>query len=196
MNNSLFPKEIMDEMQRDNPRLFFAVEILYKSGPIRCHTAVGDYVIDGQVYNGVGKLGKIDPIIQDTNTGPQTVNLTLSGLDPSLTSTVMNEKAQGSKVKILTCAFDDDFKVTAAAISYKGRVSVQKLSVSKDNLSIEVETSDRFQDWQRKGTRRFTNESHQIEQPGDEFFIYTPQMSERPIWWGSEKDAPGFEYPS
>lgn len=190
---SLFSNTIIDEMDRDNPRLIIAVEILYKSAPVRAHTATGDIVIDGQTYTGVGALGGIDPVKQSANNGPASLNLSLTGLDPTLVAETLNERTAGSKVKIMICSLDDDFKVTSASIIFAGRVSTQRFAYGQE-MSIEVEVVDRLADWQRKGSRRFDQESHTNEYPGDDFCRFIAQMSEKPISWGSAKDAPPFKY--
>lgn len=193
MTTQLFSNIIIDEMNSDSPRLVIAVEILYKSAPLRAHTGVGEIVIDGQTYIGVGGLGSIDPVKQSSNNGPSTMNLSMSGLDPALVAETLNERTQGSKVKLIICSLDDDLQVTSASILLSGRVSTQRFAYGAE-MSVEVEIVDRLADWQRKGSRRFDQESHTSEQPGDDFFQYVPQMSEASIFWGSKKDSPGFKY--
>lgn len=189
----LYSNAIIEEMNRDNPRLVIAVEILYKTAPVRAHTGFGDIVIDGQTYIGVGQLGEIGVSPQTSNNGPSTMSLSMSGLDPTLVAGTLNERAQGSKVKVMVCSLDDDMRVTGAAITFSGRVSTQRFAYGKE-MTVEVEVVDRLADWQRKGSLRFDNESHQSIHPGDEFFVYTAQMAEKPIYWGSSKDAPGMRY--
>lgn len=193
MSAQLFTNTILTEMERDNPRLIIAVEILYKSAPVRAHTGVGEVVIDGQTYIGVGTLGAIDPIKQSSNNGPSTMNLSMSGLDPTLVAETLNQRTQGSKVKIMICALDDDMRVTSASIMLAGRVSTQRFAYGAE-MSVEVEIVDRLADWQRKGSRRFDHESHIVEQPGDKFFQYMSQMSEASLYWGSSRDAPTMAY--
>lgn len=190
---ALFSNTLIDEMNSDNPKLIIAVEILYKSAPVRAHTSTGDIVIDGQTYIGVGALGGIDPIKQSASNGPATLNLSLTGLDPTLVAATLNERTAGSKVKIMICSLDDDFRVTSSSIIFAGRVSTQRFAYGQE-MSIEVEVVDRLADWQRKGSRRFDQESHTNEQHGDDYFRFIAQMSEKAIYWGSSKDAPGFRY--
>ncbi|CAM0043793.1 tail protein [Vibrio phage K394] len=190
---SLFSNTLIDEMNSDNPKLIIAVEILYKSDPVRVHTSTGDVVIGGQTYTGVGALGGIDPVKQSANNGPATLNLSLTGLDPTLVAATLNERTAGSKVKIMVCSLDDDYKVNSASIIFAGRVSTQRFAYGQE-MSIEVEIVDRLADWQRKGSRRFDQESHTNEQPGDDYFRFIAQMSEKPLYWGSSQDAPPFNY--
>lgn len=193
MSTQLFSNTIINEMNSDNPRLLIAVEILYKSAPVRAHTGFGEVVIDGHTYIGIGNLGEIGAIKQSANNGPSTMNLSMSGLDPTLVAETLNERTQGSKVKIMVCSLDDNYRATSASILLAGRVSTQRFAYGQE-MSVEVEIIDRLADWQRKGSRRFDQESHTSEQSGDNFFQAVAQMSERPIFWGSRKDAPPMVY--
>lgn len=189
----LFNKTVVDEMNSDTPRLIMAVEILYKSNPVRAHSGTGEIIINGQSYIGVGNLGNISPIEQSSNTGTSSITITMSGLDPTLVAETLNERTQGCKVKVMICSFDESYSVTSAAIVFSGRISSQRYSYGMES-SIEIECVDRFADWQRKGALRFDDTSHQAMFDGDEFFVYTPQMSEMPVYWGSKKDAPPMSY--
>lgn len=189
----LFSNEIINEMNSDNPRLLHAVEILYPSAPVRAHTGFGEIVIDGQNYIGVGQLGSIEPIPQTSETAPSSASIGLSGLDPTLVAETLNERTQGSKVKIMVCSLDEDDQVTSASILFAGRVNNQKFKYGSEMI-ILLDVVDRLEDWQRKGGKRFDPESHEQDFPGDKCFKFMAQMSEAPLYWGSKKDAPGFRY--
>lgn len=189
----LFSNDIITELNKDVPRVVMAVEILYKNAPVRAHTGFGEKVIDGQTYYGVGTLGSIDAIPQTSKTSPSQLSLQLSGLDPTLVAETLNQRTQGSKVKIMICSLDDDDNIASASIVFSGRVSTQRFSYDK-SMAVQVDVVDRLADWQRKGSLRFDFESHRSRNNGDEFFVYLAQMSEKPIYWGSKKDSPGMNY--
>lgn len=191
----LFTDTILDELDKDNPRLVMAVEILYSSVPVRAHSGVGTYVIDGQSYTGVGQLGGISAIPQTSKTSPSNVELTMSGLDPTLVAQTLNERSQGSKAKIMLCSVGEDETVTSASVVFAGRVSTQQYTYGK-KMSVSVKLVDRFADWERAGTKRFDYESHLARFSGDHIFKYLSQMASLPIYWGSKKDAPSFNYRS
>ena len=192
VNYGVFPETIMKEMQSDNPRVFMAIETLY-STPLRCHTGVGTYIIEGNEYVGVGQLGAIDPIEQKTATEPGKVRQSISGLDPTLVAETLNERSQGKPSRIMICSYGDDYQITAVAEIFIGEVSTQSLEYGK-TMSVMVEVVDAFIMFSRTGSRRFDDVSHQIEHPGDEFFSLTGVTSEIPIYWGSKKDGPSIRH--
>ncbi|HIF9075766.1 TPA: hypothetical protein ACX6NV_000597 [Photobacterium damselae] len=189
----LFSQQIVDEMNGDNPRLLHAIEIKYKNATIRTHTGVGEIIINGQVYIGVGTFGAIDPVSQSSNTAPSSVGLSLSGMDPTLVAETLNEKSQGSPVKIMVCSLDENEKVTSSSIIFAGKVNDQKFKYGKV-MAIALDVVDRLEDWQRKGSLRFDPSSHKTRFPNDDIFQYMSRMSEAPLYWGSKKDSPGFNY--
>ncbi|WP_417536341.1 hypothetical protein [Methylophaga sp.] len=193
--SQLFTDAILEELEKDSPRLVMAVEILYAPAPVRAHSGVGTYVIDGQDYVGVGQLGGISAIPQTSKTSPSNVELTMSGLDPTLVAQTLNERSQGRKAKIMLCSIGDDETVTSVSVIFAGRVSTQQYTYGK-KMSVSVKLVDRFADWERAGTKRFDYESHLARVPDDHIFKYLSQMASLPIYWGSKKDAPSFNYRS
>lgn len=188
---SLFDDTLINEMNSNNPKIIMAVEILFKNAPVRAHTGFGEIVLDGQTYLGVGNLGTIEPIKQTSNNGSSTLELAMSGLDPTLVAGILNQRTAGSKVKIYICSLDDDFVINSSSIVFSGRVSTSGFTYS-ESMSVNIKVVDRLADWKRAGSRRFDYESHSSEYPDDKIFKYTAQISERPIYWGSEKDQAGF----
>ena len=191
----LFSDTILDELEKDNPRLIISVEILYSSAPLRAHTGVGTYVIDGKSYIGVGQLGSISGIPQTSKTSPSNVELTMSGLDPTLVAETLNERSQGKKAKIMLCSIGDDETITSASVIFAGRISTQTYTYGK-KTNVVAKLVDRFADWERAGTKRFDYESHLARFHNDHIFKYLSQMASLPIYWGSKKDAPSFNYRS
>lgn len=191
----LFTDSIISELEKDTPRLLLAVEILYSSAPVRAHTGVGTYVIDGHDYLGVGQLGEISAIPQTSKTSPSNVDLSMSGLDPNLITQTLNERTQGRKAKIMLCSIGEDETITSASIVFSGRVSSQTYRYGK-TAAVTVELVDRFADWERAGTKRFDYENHLSRHPLDHIFKFLAQMASLPIYWGSKKDAPSFNYKS
>lgn len=190
---SLFDNATLAALDGDNVPLCLAVEIIYPMGPVRVHSGVGDIVISGQTYKGVGALGGIDPVSQTSKTEPGRLRLSLSGLDGTLLQEVLNTRCQGSPAKVWLVVLDRDDLFVSATLLFSGRVSSQNLKYGRET-SISIELVDRLADWSRKGTARFSDESQQSRHAGDRFFRYIAQMSEKPIYWGSDKTAAPFRY--
>lgn len=189
----LFDNTALQALENNKVPLALAVEIIYPMGPVRLHSGVGELVISGQTYKGTGALGTIAPIKQTSKSEPGRLNLSLSGLNPALLAEVLNTKCQGSPAKVWLAILDDDGQFTSAILLFSGKLSSQRLKIGK-SAAISVELVDRLAEWSRKGTGRFSDASHVAVEPLDRFFRYVAQMAERPIYWGSEKQAPPFRY--
>jgi hypothetical protein len=190
---ALFDNATLAALEKDTVPLCLAVEIIYPMGPVRVHSGVGDILISGLTYKGVGGLGGIDPISQTSKTEPGRVNLSMTGLDATLMQEVINTRCQGSFAKIWLVVLDEQDVFLTATLLFSGRVSSQKLKYGAD-VSISIELVDRLADWSRKNTSRFSDENHKSRHPDDRFFRYVAQMSEKPIYWGSDKTAAPFRY--
>ncbi|MCF5708988.1 hypothetical protein GIV19_17030 [Pseudomonas syringae] len=100
--------------------------------------------------------------------------------------------------KVMFVVFDEAGNY-ASDILFSGRMDAAKFSFSgngQDGNTITVPVIDRMAEWSRTGTERFTDENHRARHQGDRFFYAIAQMSEWPIYWGSSKDAPTFNYGS
>lgn len=191
---SLGDAALLDQLNQDSVNLALAVSIDYPVlGMVRTHSGVGDLEISGHMYSGVGQLGEVSPVSQGSESQPGELTLTLSGLDGSLLTEVMNTRCQGAKIKVWLVVLNDDHQAQGAALLFTGRLSTQRIAHGETS-TIEVVAVDRMADWQRVSADRFSDESHQQRHPGDRLFRYVSQMVERPIYWGSNKDAPGFRY--
>ena len=189
----LFDDKTLVALDQDTVPACLAVEIHYPNGAVRVHSGVGDITVNGYSYKGVGALGGVDPVKQDSKTAPGRLNLSLTGLDGTLLTEVLNTKCQGSIAKVWLVVLDKDEIFVSATLLFSGRVSSQRIKYGK-KAAITVELVDRLADWERGITDRFSDESHQARQPNDHFFRYITQMAEKPIYWGSDKNAPPFRY--
>ncbi|EKY6155071.1 hypothetical protein VCM52_001158 [Escherichia coli] len=176
-----------------DPTLVMAIRLLLPSGTCRAHSGVGTIVINGEPYYGVGALGSIQPIRSSSDSSPTQVQLQITGFDSSLVATILNEKCRGAGAYIYLVAIGDNGYPLAADLLYGGFIAKTGLAAGKEN-AITVVLSNKFERWSIAKPDRFTDESWKKRHKGDRIFRYVAQMSERPIYWGSKKDAPAFNY--
>lgn len=177
----------------DGYELVIAAKLELKSGVTFAHTGVGNLIIAGENYQGVGSLGEIEPVTESNSTSPQQLILSLSGFDSLLVADVMNERSRGRNVSILLVALDGNGKPAIAEVVFAGQIS--NIGVSTGGLNkVSVTVSNRFERWSNGLPDRFTDESWVKRHKGDRIFRYVAQMAERSIYWGSKKDAPSFIY--
>lgn len=190
---SPFSDSMVDWLSRDRVTVAIAANIQFESGTVYVHSGTGTLILGGHVYYGMGRMGSVDDASETSTTSPTQVKMTLSGLDMALFATTLNERCVGRNAEIYLVAMDDNGVVQVADLLFKGRVSSTGATAGGTN-ALQYTISNIFEDWQRPFPDRYTDESQQAAYPGDRIFRYVAQMSERSIYWGSKKDAPGFTY--
>lgn len=184
---------VAEAMSLPNVIVALAVEIAFDSGITRVHTGVGQIMIGGQVYDGVGSIGNVSSVTEENSTSPTSVQLTLTGLDNELLSITLNEKVVGKEVTCYIAVFDTTYTEIASNVIYRGKIT-RTAVVAGDEGALTYTVSNIFQEWSKGKPWRYTDESQKQLNQGDRIFRYVGQMSERSIYWGSKKDAPGFTY--
>lgn len=187
---------VVDIISKGHFTSMYAVELQFASDTVRVHTGLGDLIIGGQVYLGIGSLGQVGSASETDNPqGPISIDLTLNGLDSTIIRQSLVERCRGRPGKLMFVVIDDDGTM-ASDILMSGRMDAAKFSYGGNDgkNSITVTLIDRMAEWSRPGTKRWTDENHQMRNPGDRIFFAIAQLSESPIFWGSKKDAPSFRY--
>ncbi|UVX29639.1 tail protein [Klebsiella phage VLCpiS6a] len=180
-------------LSQGHVNLAIAAEFEFNSGVSRVHSATGDIVIGGETFTGAGMLGDCSAISEENNTSDQDITLTLCGLDNNLINIALNEKVIGKRVTLYIVVFDDEYTALAYNVLYVGKIS-QTAMMAGSQGSIAYTAGNIFQEWSKGKPYRYTDESHAKMYPDDRIFRYGGQMSDRSIYWGSKKDAPGFTY--
>lgn len=165
-----------------------AAKIHFKSGITRVHTGLGEVVIEGETYLGVGQLGEIGGVSEEHSTSPSQISMTLSGLDSSLIAETLNERVIGQPVETFLVIFNPDQTVRAAVTLFEGDISNTALIAGGQN-ALNYSVSSVFERWQNGVSDRYTEESHTARHPGDHLFKFVGQTADRSIYWGSAKDA-------
>ncbi|EJG2211628.1 hypothetical protein L1F92_003563 [Proteus mirabilis] len=173
--------------------LVVASRLDLKSGVVRAHTGVGNIIIAGEIYQGVGQFGAIESVGENMTTSPQQLIMKLSGFDSSLIGEVMNERVRGRNAQLMLVALNEEAKPTLAEVLFAGQISTIGVTTGEEN-EIAVTVSNRFERWSYGLPDRFTDESWSKRKKGDRIFRYVAQMADRAIYWGSKKNAPAFIY--
>lgn len=173
----------------------FAVQIDAPSGPVRVHTGVGELVVDGQLYLGLGALGSISPSKADGGSSPKDITLSLSLIDSAMLALALNEKMVGAQVQITMIAMAEDGTIAASVIAFAGKITSVS-AVTGDENTVSYNCANEFEAWQAVCSWRYTEDSHLLRYPDDHGFRYVGEMSERTITWGHKNDAPPFVYGS
>ncbi|EMY6208608.1 TPA: hypothetical protein ACQFK6_002585 [Proteus mirabilis] len=173
--------------------IVLAARLDLKSGVTCVHTGVGQLIIAGETYLGVGSLGEISQLKENKTTSPPQLQLKLAGFDKSLVGMVMNEQSRGREVRLMMVAISEEGKPLLAEVLFVGQITSINV-VSGEENAVCVNVSNRFERWSIGLPDRFTDESWSSRRQSDRIFRYVAQMAERAIYWGSKKDAPAFIY--
>ena len=111
-----YTQSIINDLASGHVEMGFAVEIMAPSAPVRVHTGVGEVVINGELYLGLGSLGSISPSKSDGSTSPKDITLSLALIDSSMLALALNEKMVGSPVQIVMFTYGADGQVKSHAM--------------------------------------------------------------------------------
>ena len=190
-----YTQSIINDLASGHVEMGFAVEIMAPSAPVRVHTGVGEVVINGQLYLGLGSLGSISPSKSDGSTSPKDVTLSLALIDSSMLALALNEKMVGSQVQIIMFTYGADGQVKSTAVAFAGKITSVS-AVTGDENTVSYSCANELEGWQSICSWRYTEDGHLLRYPDDHCFRYVGEMSERTIYWGSVKDSPPFVYGS
>lgn len=185
--------EVMAALNQPHVSALYALKLDLVSGISRIHSGLGELVIGGETYYGVGSMGAVSPQKEQLSTSPTKLNVSLSGLDDSMLAEVMRERIVDRMAWLYLVVMSPDGTPLNACLQFKGRIAQTPVKAGKTN-TIQLTISNIFEDWQKGLTMRNTDESHRRLHPDDRFFRYQNEMADRSIYWGSKKDAPGFIY--
>lgn len=165
-------------------RDFFAVELMFDSGASRANSTPTDITIDGDLYRGVGELGRIGPARESTEVQADKITVGLTGVDPALISIALADHYQGRRGTIYHGLLDEDHQAIAPYVVFRGRMDTMPIELGK-TATIEVQITSRLADWSRPRGSRLTDEEQQRRWPGDLGLQFVSQTVEKELNWGS-----------
>lgn len=192
-----FSQAVVDIIAQGSFRAVYAAQLDFVDGMVYAHTGLGDLVVDGITYQGVGKFGEVGQSQESSNSSsPMSIELTLNGLDTAILSSTTIKGCRGRPARLLFSVMDESGNY-AADVLFSGRMDAAQIAYGgngEDGNKITVTLIDRMAEWSRTGTERWTDESHRARHDGDRFFFAVAQLASWPLYWGAAKDAPSFTY--
>jgi len=165
------------------------VEILHTVSPIRLHTGIGDLIYNSNTFQGIGTLGSISSINENTTMATASVDLSLSGIDTLLINTFNRKDIQNSNVTIWHGYINDLGELLVPVIVFNGFVNNTSVDIGKDTSVINVNVIDEFTRWQKNLPKRYNNESQTADYPNDILFSRQTEMLQESITWGGVPDV-------
>lgn len=166
-------------------------DMILDSGTIRTFNGAGYLMVGANTYVGIGDLGEIDPVQEDTMSFPRGIRITVTGVASSnMLSEAMQENFFNREVKLYRCWWDTTSLsiVNTAECWYSGRINevnmVRRDSDRGDYIEFSVYTR-----LKREVPPHYYTTQDMMVGPysGDTFFEYTAQIPGFVAYWGGER---------
>ena len=152
----------------------------------RVWSGYGPLAWNGFNWLGLGTLGQVSMITEDTQLNAQTFTISLSGVDNRLLSEALTEVRQGLPVKFWLAFFDNAGNIVDAPIlCYAGRMDQPTILEGTDTSTISISVENRLADLQRRIERRFTDRDQRLEYPADTGLAYIAWTMDWNGAWGT-----------
>lgn len=186
MPRSLHP-DVLTALGQPVVRFIIYVRYEFDSGTIGLTNQLDDVVFDGFNYTGMGDLGDISELVENTAGDPSYFEANLSGVKSELLAAALNEKYTNRDCYVHIGLVDENGAVIGTPwLYFYGKITEMSCSYGA-NSSINVVASDELSDWERIKIERYTDQDQQARYPGDLGFSYVAQLSSKNLVWPSRQ---------
>jgi hypothetical protein len=166
-------------------RLALFVEAHFTSGPIYVWSGVGQIAWGGHTWTGLGTLGSVSTIEEGATVAAKGITISLSGIDPTLLTGILDEFQVGLPVIVSLGLFNAAGVLIAdPAGCFVGQMDQPTLDVTGTSSTIAINCESRLIEMNVAVDRRYTNEDQQRDHPGDSGFQFVNSIQEAHIYWG------------
>ncbi len=166
------------------PALLAAMQFAGSTG--YAWTGLGPLAWNGMTFEGVGDLGEIDGISEDSSVEARGVTLKLSGIRPDMMTEVLTETRILGRVQVWLALFDaNGALIPDPILSYQGLMDQPSLDDDGKSCTAQIAVENVLVDLNRPCYRRFTNADQQMDYPGDTGLQYVAGLQEQITFWGT-----------
>ena len=184
----MYSDAFLDAVSQDGSFLGYAAEIDFPDGMSRSHTGIGEILIGGNTYLGVGNMGSVGAVSELGDAKPGRMAIELRGIPGEEMSSVLGAKCRGRAVTLYILVWNDQGQLLFAEVAMKGTIANYSVKAGSTN-KVSITVADKFELFERPWAERWSDESHQAKEPGDAICRYVNQTADREVSWGSKKDA-------
>ncbi len=169
----------------DNVVLVLLVEADFDSGILRLNNSNQHLVWNGYTWYGMGELGKISSVEENSTLNAAGISLDISGIDPANIATALGANYQGRKLTLYAALLDHAYTIIPSPIIvFLGRIDTMQLLLDSKTASVTLNAESRLADWNRPRIRRFNSEDQSAQFPDDLGLQFVPQMVQKQLVWG------------
>jgi hypothetical protein len=161
------------------------VELDFTSGFLRVTSAGHDVTWNGYTWTGVGQLGAIEAIREDTSLQANGIKLSLSAVDTAIISIALGENYQGRAAKIWCAFINVDTGAIVADPLGPWQYRMDHMEVADgENAAVVLQLENEFAAWDRPNVRRFTDADQKRVYPNDRGFEFITAAAVSTLSWG------------
>lgn len=140
----------------------------------------------GNEYTAYGSLIKIDSVTTENTINNKALNISLNGLDPSISAVINSVSFREKPITIKRCFIESGTnRIVESSVYWRGLTAVPELSVDYTNntVSLSVSCKSLFDLSARPHLARCNTATHQIWHTGDKFYEFAnAQDLEDELW--------------
>ena len=157
----------------------------FASGVLRVHSGYGTLTLGGESYLGVGHLGKISQVEEDTDLAVYGVNFELTGIPTEYISLFLTEQYQGRSIRAWLVIANADGSLQSGEYEFfTGRMDYSTVIEGPETSTIVIAAENELADLRRSRERRYTHEEAKLRFPSERGFEYVTGLQNKTINWG------------
>lgn len=160
---------------------FFAIDIVFDSGPLYVWSGYGNLTIGAKTYLGAGELLNVSSVEETTEMEAKGATITLSGIPSSYLGLALTEPYQGRECRIYLGMTNDPSAYTEI---FSGELDQMNISEEATTATIAVTVENVLIKLERPVVRRFTNEDQKSRYPTDKGLEFVSALQDKEIFWG------------
>jgi hypothetical protein len=162
---------------------FFAVDLVFDSGPLRLWTGVGTRSINGNDYTGAGNFLQVSEMRETAEIQAAGATLTLSGIPSELLSLALTEPYQQRPARIYFGLVGSEADMAEVFTARMDQITIEE---GPETCTIQLTVENVLVDLERPRVLRYTNNDQQSRFPGDRGFEFVETIQNRELFWGRQ----------
>ena len=165
----------------------------FDTATVYCHDGLGTFTWGGQNWLGVGQMGNVNRVQEAETINPYKLELTLSGLDPTLANEALNNQPYNRAISLFIGFLDASEQLVADPDEmWSGTIQQMNLTAGENNTCTIIAESDLIK-LEKTNGYLFNDRSQQDRFTDDVLFEYQSQIIDaKPVWLGPTRTGRTF----
>lgn len=160
-------------------------------GAVRAWNGIGEFVLSGSTYLGVGALGVIQGVSDSTEIQQHDVTATLSGVQYSALRADDGD-VRGRACTIIAALIDETGAVVAQRTVFTGKGDQMRTSITVDGVALQIRMRGLLADWSAAPRYYYTPQDQQRLFAGDNGFNYVKSLQNAVVTgWSVNEETSG-----